>query len=146
MIGSAGKTLQEMLLVMAVVALLLGIAGESFLAAASRTREMAARAEVGSELRMARQIALSRGERVRVSFETPGTRIRTELADRPGTVVREYDLSRSGLVVDSLSRGQDVTFYANGKTATPTTITLRSLRDGTVRKLTVSLTGRVSFK
>ncbi len=141
-----GKTLPELMTVLAIVALVVALSGESLPGASSRNTHMAVRAEIASELRMARHMALARGERVRVYFEPQGTLIRTELADEPRSTLRSYDLSRRGVVVEAPSNGPSVLFYPSGRAATPTTITLKSLRDGRLMKLTVSMNGLVNLK
>lgn len=141
-----GKTLPELMAVMAVVALVAALSGESLPGTSSRNTHMAVRAEIASELRVARHMALTRGERVRVYFEPHGALIRTELADSPRSTLRRYDLSRRGIVVEAPSNGPSVYFYPSGRAATPTTITLKSLRDGRVLKLTVSMNGVVNLK
>ena len=144
--NQAGKSLVEVMVVMGIIGLGVVLAGEGFLGAAARNQGMAIRAEIASELRIARHMASTSRERIRVWFEPQGTSIRTERLDVPSSMVRQYDFSGKGIVVEDLSNGPSVVFYPSGRTATPTTITLRNDRNGDVKKLTVSITGRVSFK
>ncbi len=140
-----GRSLLEMMVVLGMIGLLAVITGKSFLGAATKTQEEAVRAELASELRMARQLAITRRERIQVVFESRGTGIKTEPSGTLGSTLRRFDFAGKGLVVESLSNGPSVVFYPSGRTATPTTITFRNAR-GERRLMTVSLTGRVNIK
>ena len=139
-----GRTLLEIAVVLGIVGTLAVMTGESFLGATVRTKIRVVRAEVASELRLAHALALHKKKPVQVVFDSSGRSVRTEEGNGTGMLRPTYEFSSSGVVVDSLSNGRTVTFYANGRTASPTTIVFRSERDGYTLRLTVSLVGRVN--
>ncbi len=141
-----GKSILEVMLVVGILGLVAALTGEGFVSAVSRNHAVVVRAEIASELRMARHMAMTGRKPIRVLFEPQGTRIRTESVAVPPAKLREYDFSGKGIIVEGLSRGPAVVFYPTGRSATPTTITLRATRDGERRQLTVSMTGRVRIK
>ena len=139
-----GASLVELIMVMGLVGLMVAIAEESLVGAASRYHGKSVTTELMAELRLARHLAITRRESVRVVFESEGRRIRTERANAPGVPLRSYDYSNRGVIVEKLSNGPSVVFYPSGRAATPTTITLQDFRQQRWQ-LTVSLTGRVSL-
>ncbi len=144
--NEAGASLLEVMTVAMIISLGALLAGEGFLGAVSRNQAMVVGAELASELRMARSMAMTKRTAMRVGFESSGTAISTESVDRPNVPLRQYDFSGKGVTVEGLSRGSSVVFYPSGRAATPTTITLLRKRAGERRKLTVSITGRVTIK
>jgi type IV fimbrial biogenesis protein FimT len=140
-----GASLVELIMVMGLVGLLLIFAGEGFVAAASRQQGHVVAAELASELRAARHLALLRRERVLVRFEPDLARVITERAGTPGMPIRQYDYQDKNVVVERLSNGPTILFYPSGRAATPATITLRNNRHERWQ-LTVGLTGRVSIQ
>ncbi len=140
-----GRTMLELVTVLGMVGLVSALAGEGFIGSAVRNESLVVQAEIASELRRARQAAMTRRQAIRVVFEPEGSGIRIEQADTPTSVLRHYNFSGKPVIVESLSNGPSVTFYPSGRAATPTTVTLRDSR-GVLRKLTVSLTGRVNVK
>ena len=122
------------------------LTGESFLGPTLRTNLRVVRAEVASELRMAHALALHKKKPIQVLFDPSGKNIRMEEGNGTGILLNSYDFSPSGVEVESLSNGQTVTFYPNGRTASPTTIVFLSVRDDHRLSLTVSLVGRVNLK
>jgi type IV fimbrial biogenesis protein FimT len=144
LMNESGISLSETMVVMALIGLMLVIGGEGFGAAVARQKSKTVTAELAAELRGARHLAMMRQERVRVLFQPETSRIRIEFAGTPGEVFRQFDFEGRKVVVESLSNGPSVTFYPSGRTATPTTITLRGAQQDR-RQLTISLTGRVSI-
>ncbi|HJU06313.1 MAG TPA: GspH/FimT family pseudopilin [Nitrospiraceae bacterium] len=139
-----GVSLTEIMLALAVIGLMLVIGGEGFVAAAARQQGKIVTTELAAELRAARHIAMIRRERVRVVFRPETSSIWSECVDRPEDVIRQFNFADRKVVVESLSNGPSVTFYPSGRTATPTTITLRNAQQER-SQLTVSLTGRISI-
>jgi type IV fimbrial biogenesis protein FimT len=139
-----GMSMVELLTVMTVAGLLVALAGEGFVSAASHYRAKGMAAEVAGELRAARYLALMRGERLKVVFDVEQMKIRTEPADRPNESIRQYDYQGKGITFERLPSGPSVTFYPSGRTASPATIILRNSRQQQW-KITVSLTGKVSL-
>ncbi len=140
-----GTSLVEVIMVMGLVGVMLAFAGQSFVAAASRQQGKAVATELAAELRAAHYLAIKRREQVRVVFESESGRVRTERADAPQTPLRQYDFRERGVVVEQLSNGSSVVFYPSGRSATPTTVTLRNNRNERWQ-LTVSIIGRVSIQ
>jgi type IV fimbrial biogenesis protein FimT len=137
-----GKTLMEMLIVVAMIGVLAGIAVPNFLRLRSHVQISAATAEIASELRLARQLAIASRERVRLLFDAQRHVIATEFVTR-GTTHHVYRYGDKSLEVEEPSGGPEIVFYPSGRLATPTTIRLRNAV-GQAEELTVSLTGRVS--
>ncbi len=140
-----GASLVELIMVTGLIGLMLVFAGEGFVAAASRQQGHVVATELAAELRAARYLALLRRERVLVRFEPDQARVVAELADVPGVPIRRYDYRGKNVAVERLSNGLSILFYPSGRTATPTTITLRN-NHAEQWQLTVSLTGRVSIQ
>lgn len=144
LVQEAGASLTELLVVVAIIGLATVWGGESFLALVARQQEKATVAEIATELRFARQLAIGRRERVRVVFDPGGASLRTELADGSGRLLRTYRYDNRGTVIERLSGGAQVMFHPSGRSASPTTIVLLG-RSGERRTITVSITGRVAL-
>jgi prepilin-type N-terminal cleavage/methylation domain-containing protein len=139
-----GVSLTELMVVLGLVSLSATLTLESFIMSMTKHQAHAAGAELAAELRTARHLAITRRQRVRVVFEPETARVRTEAPDAGGALLRPIlDYSDKGIVVEGLTNGTAVTFYPNGRAASPTTITLRNGRQQRWQ-LTVSMTGRVS--
>ena len=140
-----GFTLPEVVVTLAVIGLIVALGVEGLGGMVARAQGRAAATEVAGELRAARSYATARRETVRVMFEMDRAIVRTELLEPPGRVLRELDLKERNVVLENLSAGSAVLFYPTGRTATPTTITLKNRRDERWR-LTVTITGRVTIQ
>lgn len=140
-----GASLTELMIMMGLAGLVLAFAAEGFRAIASRQQGHAVTAELAGELRAARHLAIARRERVRVVIDPESGRVRTESADTPGAVIRQYDYQGRGILMEGPGDAAPVVFYPSGRAATPTTITLRNARNERWQ-LTVSLIGRVSIR
>src|SRR5262245_35744260 len=141
--GEQGKSLAEVLVVLAVVGLMAGLAGPSFIGMTARTEGKSAATEIASELRLARQLAMARRERLRVVFDGTSRTITLQRADAGG-VLDVYRYGEKGIVIEEPSAGPDVLFHPTGRSATATTIVVRD-RQGRATKLTISLTGKVTI-
>jgi type IV fimbrial biogenesis protein FimT len=137
-----GKSLLETMVVVGILGFVTAMATPDFLALASRAQVQAAADEIASELRLARQLALAKRDRVRLVFDLEQQTIAAEFVERRETH-HVYSYRDRGVVLESPSAGPEILFHPNGRSATATTIHLRG-REGQVRKLTVSLTGRVA--
>ncbi len=133
----------EILVVLAVIGLMAGLTGPSFFAMTARIEARSATAEIASELRLARQLAMARRERLRVVFDRTQQTITLQRADADG-VLDVYRYGDKRIVVEEPSTGPDVLFHPTGRSATATTIVVRD-KQGRVMKLTVSITGRVAI-
>jgi type IV fimbrial biogenesis protein FimT len=141
--GERGASLIELIIVVGMVSVTLFLAGEGFVTAAARQQGRTVTTELAAELRSARHFAMTQRKPVRVVFQMEKSAIRTELVQGVGSLVREYHFSQRQVMVESISNGSTVVFYPSGRTASPTTITLRGPRLERWQ-LTVSFTGRVS--
>ena len=138
-----GKSLAEVIVVLAVIGLMAGLAGPSFVAMTARIEARSATAEIASELRLARQLAMARRERLRVVFDGTSRTITLQRADVEG-VLDVYRYGDKGVLIDEPTAGPDVLFHPTGRSATATTIVIRD-KQGRVSKLTVGVTGRVAI-
>lgn len=138
-----GKSLIEIVMVMALVVAMTALTGAGLMAATARQQGKVVATELANELRAARYSAIMRRERIRVVLEPGTTTMRVETAEAPGRLIREYDFSGKGVTVERLSSGADIVFHPSGRAASPTTITLKN-RQQERRQLTISLVGRVS--
>lgn len=138
-----GKSLMEVIMVMALVVMMTAFTGAGLLAATAKQKGRVVATELANELRAARYLAIMRRDRVRVVLTPGATTMRVETAETPGRLIREYDFSAHGVTVERLSNGADIVFHPSGRAASPTTITLKN-RQQERWQLTISLVGRVS--
>jgi hypothetical protein len=138
-----GKSLIEIVMVMALVVATTALTGAGLMAATVKQQGRAVATEMASELRTARYLAIVRREAVRVVLEPGTTTMRIETAETPGRPIREYDFRGKGVAVERLSNGAAIVFHPSGRAASPATITLTNRRQERWQ-LTVSLIGRVS--
>lgn len=138
-----GKSLMEVIIVMAVVVMMTAFTGAGLLAATAKQKGRVVATELANELRAARYLAIMRRDRVRVVLTPGATTMRVETTETPSRLIREYDFSAHGITVERLSNGADIVFHPSGRAASPTTITLRN-RQQERWQLTISLVGRVA--
>lgn len=137
-----GKTLLELLVVVGIIGLVSMLAVPNFLTLNSRTQVRCATEEIASDLRLARQLAITHRDRVRITVDAAQHALITKWSDE--TTHHVYRYGEKGLVVEEPSAGPEILFHPSGRSATATTIQLRN-KEGQAQKLTVSLTGRVSI-
>jgi len=137
-----GVSLVELCVVLAVLAVVTGVSVPGWAALVAKHRQRAAVTEIASELRVARQLAMARHERVRVVVNMEQSELRTECLDCEQRTLRRYEFGRTGTVIDSMSTRPEIVFQPSGRSATATTMVLVDSRRVT-RQVTVSLTGRV---
>ena len=138
-----GKSLVEIVIVMAVVVTMTALTGAGLMAATAKQQGRVVVTELANELRAARHLAILRRDRVRVVLEPGTATMRVETAETPGRLIREYDFRSKGVTVERLSNGAEIVFHPSGRAASPTTITLAN-RQQERWQLTISLIGRVS--
>ena len=138
-----GKTLTELLVVIGMVAIVAGMALPNFMGLNARTQVRCAAEEIASELRLAKQLALSNHDRVRIVIDPDQQELVTQFV-RSGLTHHIYRYSDKHLVIEEPSAGPEILFHPSGRSATATTIHLRS-QEGQSQKLTVSITGRVAI-
>lgn len=137
-----GWSLTEILIVLAIMGIMSVLAWSSYQTLIARGQARSATVEIASELRLARQLAMARRERLRVIFDRERHTITLRRADAEG-LLRVYHYADKGVAVEEPTAGPELLFHPSGRSATPTTI---RVRDGQGREttFTVSITGRVS--
>lgn len=137
-----GKTLMEFMVVTAMIGIVAAMAVPNFLLLQSRMEMQSLTQEIASELRLARQMAMTQRDRIRIVFDLEQQVIAAQLVNQ-GITSRTYRYGGKGIVIEEPSAGPEILFHPSGRSATPTTIQLRG-KDGQMHKLTVGITGRVS--
>ena len=145
---SSGYSLIEVLVVLVLIGLFTGLASLTFPGELSQFRFNHAVRMLRSDLRWARQTAITEGAPVSVVLDLESDQYRLETSSPSGGSVygtRDLRDQKQGFgdidLVDS-SGGEIIKFQPNGTTTNWTTITLRNM-NGKERKITVILTGRV---
>lgn len=142
--STEGFSLVEMLISLAIVGLMSALAAPNLMALNARMQVDVLAKQVSSELRWARQWAITTQDRVRLVFDQEQQAIVAQVgSDRIQHHLLSYQ--HQGLEIDEPSAGPDVVFHPSGRSATATTIQFRN-RHGHTRAITVSLTGRVSIR
>ena len=137
-----GWSLAELLIVLAIMGVMTMLAWPSYQTLTARAQARSATAEIASELRLARQLAMARRERLRVIFDRDGRTITLRRADAEG-ILHVYSYADKGVVVEEPTAGPELLFQPSGRAATPTTVLVRDSQ-GRETRFTVSITGRVS--
>ena len=146
--NNRGFTAIELIVFLAVTGILTGIAAFEFSHQSEHTRLSHASGSLISDLRWARQMAVSQGEEIRLVLDTITDRYWIERTIRPEIVVgtvRDFKDERQGygeVDLASSSNGDTIRFFPKGTTNTWTTITLRN-NNGEERQITLLATGRV---
>jgi type IV fimbrial biogenesis protein FimT len=138
---STGKSLAEIVVVTAILGIVTGMAAPAYQNFHARQQGRTAVAEIASTLRMARQLAMARRERLLIRFDLSTHTITLRLPDADG-VLNVYRYGDKGIVIEEPTAGPDLLFHPSGRSASASTIVIydRERRRTTV---TVSLTGRV---
>lgn len=137
----SGKSLAELMIVIAIVGIMAVMAGPSYQSMTARAEARSAAAEIASALRMARQLAMARRERLLVRFDLTEHTITLQRADG-GVRLDVYRYADKGIVLEEPTAGRDLFFHPSGRSASATSIVIQDRR-GRRTTLTVSLTGRV---
>ena len=137
-----GWSLTELLIVLAIMGIVSALAGPSYQTWTARGQARSATVEIVSELRLARQLAMARRERLRVVFDRELRTITLRRADVEG-ILHVYEYAEKGVVVEEPTAGPELLFHPSGRSATPTTIRVRDSQ-GRETKFTVGINGRVS--
>jgi type IV fimbrial biogenesis protein FimT len=140
-----GYTLMELMVVTAVIGIVSALAVPNFSALNSRMQLHWAAEEIASELRLARQLAITHRDRVRITFDLEQQALLAQFVNGAGeTMHRVYRYGDKGIAVEEPSTGPEIVFYPSGRSATATTIHLRG-KEGQTQTLTIGITGRVSI-
>ena len=137
----SGKSLAEIMVVVTIVAIMAAIAVPSYQGMATRIQARSGVAEIASMLRMARELAMARRERLLVRFDLSEKTVTLRRADTEG-LLEVYRYSDKGIALDEPTAGLDLFFHPSGRSASATTIIIHD-REHHRTTVTVSLTGRV---
>ena len=139
-----GKTLLELIVVLAVIGILSALAGPNLSDAQSKAQLRSVTEELASELRLARQLATTYRDRVLVSFDLDQQILETRFINGASTH-HQYQYRDKGVVIDEPSNGPEIVFHPSGRSATATTIQLYN-GNGQMQHITVGITGRVKIQ
>ena len=137
----SGKSLAELMVVVAIIAIMAAIAVPSYQGMVTRIQARSGVAEIASMLRMARELAMARRERLLVRFDLLEKTVTLRRADTEG-LLEVYRYSDKGIALDEPTAGLDLFFHPSGRSASATTIIIHD-REHRRTTVTVSLTGRV---
>lgn len=140
-----GHTLMELMMGLAVTGMLSALAVPNFLTLNASVQIHSATEEVASELRLARQLAMTHRDRVRITFDLQQQALVSQVVNgSEATLHHVYRYADKGVAIDEPSAGLEILFHPSGRSATATTIYLRN-KEGQTQTVTVGLTGRVSI-
>ncbi len=138
-----GKTLTELMVVLAIIGIIATMAAPNYSVLNSRGQIHCTTQEIASELRLARQLAMTYRDRVRIVVDLDRQVLTTQLVNTE-TTHHAYHYGGKGIVIEEPSAGLEILFHPSGRSASATTIQLHSL-EGQTQQLTVSITGRVTL-
>jgi type IV fimbrial biogenesis protein FimT len=137
----SGRSLTELLIVLAITGVMAAMASPTYQMLVARAQARSVAGEVASTLRMARQLAMARRERLLVRFDLAEGTVTLQRADVEG-VLDVYRYGEKGVAIEEPTAGPDILFHSSGRSASATTIRIQD-RQGRRTTVTVSLTGRV---
>jgi type IV fimbrial biogenesis protein FimT len=139
--GSAGKSLTELVIVAAILGVVAAMAVPAYKSFHIGLQGRTAAAEIASTLRMARHLAMARRERLLIRFDLSEHTMTLRQAD-DGGVLNVYGYAEKGIVIEEPTTGPDLFFHPSGRSASASTIVIHD-RDHRRTTVTISLTGRV---
>lgn len=141
-----GFTLLELMIVMALLALMMGMVVPSMYGTWHREREKASLRQLMTTLRSARSLAATRHQRVRVFLDLGAGRYQLEGSSRAGDLSRSFRLGDAHLVwQDRDTRKGYIAFYGDGSSSGGHLV----VKDGGGNNQVINveiITGKVSLK
>jgi Tfp pilus assembly protein FimT len=138
-----GTTITELMVSVAIAALLVGLMALGLQAMVDRVNLEAATSELVGDLRYARTLAIWERQPIQVALDTGQLNVTLfRRGDRTQPVQTPRSLTSRGIRSIHSSAGTALSFSPAGTSATPTTVTLEG-RNGDRRMVMVSLTGVV---
>ncbi|MFO0775483.1 MAG: GspH/FimT family pseudopilin [Nitrospiraceae bacterium] len=141
--SQVGYTLLESMVSLTIMGILVALSSPAFGSLLAQYKEQAAIAELASELRMARMIAIAQHQRVDVRVADQRRKVVVVASNAPDAPMRRYQLPPTGVTIDAWPSKGAISFFASGRSASPTRIVLKGA-NGRQRTITVSLVGRVT--
>ncbi|MEC4890582.1 MAG: GspH/FimT family pseudopilin [Nitrospira sp.] len=139
-----GFSLIELMTIVAVVGVVAALAVPDLLALSRRMQIDLFARELASELRQAKQLAMTQRDRVYLTVDRGQRAILAQVgtARVPHHI---FSYAERAMELDEPSAGPELVFHPSGRSATATTIRFHNAQ-GENGALTVSLTGRVSIQ
>ena len=113
-----GWSLTELLIVLTIMGIMAVLAGPSYQTLAAKGQARSVTIEIASELRLARQLAMARRERLRVIFDREGRTITLRRADAEG-ILHVYQYADKGVIIEEPTAGPELLFHPSGRSVTP---------------------------
>lgn len=144
---SRGFTIIELMVVVAIIGIITGIGFVSLNKQLPHYRLNSAVRDLVSDLRWARSVAITSGERVSLLLDPSNDRYHIENASSPGipiSGIRDYRKDYPGVDLVGSSGGDLIAFEPRGTTGSWTSIILRN-SFGEERRITIIATGRIKI-
>jgi type IV fimbrial biogenesis protein FimT len=138
-----GFSLVELMTVVAIIGVIIALAVPDLLALNRRIQSGLFARELASELRQARQLAITQRDRVYLLVDRDQRAI-LAMVGQERTLHHVFHYADRAMELDEPSAGPDLVFHPSGRSATATTIRFHTAQ-GVTGTITVSLTGRVSI-
>lgn len=139
-----GFSLIELVTIVAIVGMVAMLAVPDLLALSRRMQTDLFARELASELRQAKQLAMTLRDRVYLTVDREQRIILTQVG--PARLLHHvFSYADRAIDLDEPSAGPELVFHPSGRSATATTIRFHNVQ-GERGTLTVSLTGRVSIQ
>ena len=136
----------ELVVVMALLALVMGLVVPGMYGAWHRERERASLRQLMTTLRTARSLAATRHERVRVLFDLAAGSYQLEGTPRSGHLSRSFRLGEANLVwQDRRARRGYIAFYGDGSSSGGRLVVMDPGGNSQVLKVEI-ITGKVTLK
>lgn len=142
-----GFTIIELMVVVAIIGIMAGIGFVALNQQLPHYRLNSAVRDLVSDLRWARSLAITSGEKINLLLDPSSDKYHTEKASSPGasiTAEKDYREVYPGIDIIGSSGGDVISFEPRGTTGNWTTIRLRNSL-GEERRITVIATGRIKI-